>query len=92
MVAPAALADLENLTRYLSLPTDTHSRVKARLGQLAEFPESGEELEAPWEGFRVVLGPWRWMLIIYAFDEAADQVSVVTIQDARSARSAKSAS
>jgi hypothetical protein len=30
------------------------------------------------------------MLIVYTFDEEADQVSVVTIQDSRSARSATS--
>jgi hypothetical protein len=30
------------------------------------------------------------MLLVYHFDEGADQVSVVTIQDARSARSATS--
>jgi hypothetical protein len=32
------------------------------------------------------------MLIVYVYDETADQVAVVTIQDARSAASATSAS
>lgn len=89
MVAPTAVADLE-LIVVLSLPSDTRSRMRARLRQLGEFPESGQKLEGRWEGFRWVLGPWRWMLILYAFDEDADQVSVVTIQDSRSARSATS--
>ena len=90
VVAPAAIADLDDLIHYLSLPADARSRVKARLRQLADFPESGQELEGRWEGFRFVLGPWRWMLIIYVYEEVADQVSVVTIQDSRSARSARS--
>jgi hypothetical protein len=30
------------------------------------------------------------MLIVYAYDEGADQVNVVTIQDSRAARSPKS--
>jgi hypothetical protein len=38
------------------------------------------------EGFRFILGPWRWLVIVYAFDEDADDVSVLTIQDGRSAR------
>jgi len=90
VVAPAVVADLDELIRVLSLPADTRSRVKGRLRQLAEFPESGEELAGRWEGFRFILGPWRWMLILYVFDEAADQVGVVTIQDARSAQAATS--
>lgn len=88
VVAPTAVADLDELILVLSLPSDTRSRLRARLRQLAEFPESGEVLEGRWEGFRWILGPWRWMLILYVFDEDADQVSVVTIQDSRSARSA----
>jgi len=35
-----------------------------------------------------VLGPWRWMLIVYAYLEVEDRVVVVTIQDARSSASA----
>ncbi|MBI2773874.1 MAG: hypothetical protein HYX56_05225, partial [Chloroflexi bacterium] len=33
--------------------------------------------------FRFLLGPWRWLLIVYAFFEDEDRVVVVTIQDAR---------
>lgn len=87
VVAPAANADLDELIDALSLPPNTRSRVKARLKQLADFPEGGQELKGRWQGFRFILGPWHWMLIVYAFDEEVDQVGVVTIQDARSARS-----
>ncbi len=55
---------------------------------LAQFPLLGAPLEGRWRDFRFILGPWRWMLIVYRYDEARDQVVVVTIQDARSARAA----
>jgi plasmid stabilization system protein ParE len=87
VVAPTAVADLDNLIRVLNLPADARRRVRQRLDQLADFPKSGEALGGRWRGFRFILGPWRWMLILYAFDERADQVSVVTIQDSRTAQS-----
>lgn len=90
VIAPAAAADLDVLIGELNLPEDTRSRVRSRLMQLGDFPESGEALSGRWQGFRYVLGPWSWMLILFAYDEAADQVAVVTIQDARRARSATS--
>lgn len=90
VVAPAANDDLNRLIVALHLPRDTRARVKAKLSQLAHFPRRGAELEGRWEGFRFVLGPWPWMLIVYSFDEEADQVSVITVQDARSARAVTS--
>lgn len=90
VVAPAANADLNELIGSHSLPWNTRIRVKALLGQLADFPRRGEELTGRWAGFRYILGPWSWMLIVYAFDAEANQVNVVTIQDARSAHSATS--
>jgi mRNA-degrading endonuclease RelE of RelBE toxin-antitoxin system len=90
VVAPTAIDDLDGLILSRHLPRNTRARVKARLNQLADFPEGGSELEGRWKGFRFVLGPWSWMLIVYIFDEEADQVSVVTIQDSRTARSATS--
>ena len=47
----------------------------------------GQALSGRWEGFRFLLGPWRWMLFVYVYLEAEDRVVVVTIQDARSATS-----
>jgi len=90
VIAPAAAGDLDLLIRELKLPPNTRSRVRARLGQLAAFPESGEELTGRWHGFRYILGPWRWMLIVFVYDRDADQVNVVTVQDSRTARSATS--
>ena len=44
------------------------------------------ELGGRFEGFRFVLGPWRWMLVVYVLDEAENEVAIVTIQDGLSAR------
>ena len=84
---PAAVEDLERLILTHSLPEDTVARVKKSLRPLESFPLIGAPLESRWTGFRFVLGPWRWLIAVYVFDTEADQVSVVTIQDARSSRS-----
>jgi hypothetical protein len=36
---------------------------------------------------RYVLGPWPWLLIVYEFREAQDQLMVLGMFDARSATS-----
>jgi hypothetical protein len=83
VVTPTAGDDLERLTLVLSLPASTRRRVKASLSPLSEFPRLGAPLVGRWVGYRFILGPWRWMLIVYVYDEAADRVAIVTIQDAR---------
>jgi hypothetical protein len=50
----------------------------------------GPALSGRWEGYRFLLGPWRWMLLVYVFIEPNDRVVVVTIQDARSSTGATS--
>lgn len=82
-LARTAVDDLDRLVRVLSLPADTRGRVRSCLEPLAEFPRLGQELTSRWEGLRFVLGPWRWMLLIYEYLEAEDRVIVVTIQDTR---------
>ena len=86
-VAAAAADDLARLIRTHSLPEDTNERVKRSLAPLAEFPRIGAELGGRWQGFRFLLGPWRWMVVVYAYIEEGDRVVVVTIQDGRSSRS-----
>lgn len=88
--AAAAVEDLGKLVVTHSLPPDTRQRVRRSLGPLAEFPRLGPELAGRWAGMRFVLGPWRWMLLVYRFDESGDRVVVVTIQDARSSQAAAS--
>jgi hypothetical protein len=90
LVAPEAVADLARLRTTHSLPADTPARVRRSLEPLAQFPLLGAPLEGPWRDYRFVLGPWRWMLIVYAYDEEADLVAVVTIQDSRTATAATS--
>jgi hypothetical protein len=82
-LAAAAVEDLDTLVRTHSLPTDTRARVARSLRPLERFPRMGPELGGRWEGFRFLLGPWRWMLLIYVFVEPEDRAVVVTIQDAR---------
>jgi hypothetical protein len=82
-LAEAAAEDLEALIRTHSLPADTPARVARSLRSLERFPEMGPALTGRWEGFRFVLGPWRWLLLVYVFIEAEDRVVVVTIQDGR---------
>jgi plasmid stabilization system protein ParE len=85
VVTPTALADLERLVATLSLPPNTRDRVKASLRPLERFPHLGAPLDGDWAGFRFVLGPWRWMIVVYLYDETTDVVAIVTIQDARAA-------
>ena len=90
-LAHSAVEDLDALIATHSLPPDTRLRVARSLRPLARFPRMGPALDGRWAGFRVLLGPWRWMLLVYVHLESEDRVVVVTIQDARSATSATTA-
>ena len=90
VLAPTAVADLERLIRTHSLPASTRERARLSLRQLATFPLLGALLAGRWQDFRFILGPWPWVLIVYVHDPEVDQVSVVTIQDSRSAESVTS--
>jgi hypothetical protein len=87
-LAVAAVEDLDALISTQSLPVDTRSRVARSLRSLERFPLMGAPLDGRWEGFRFVLGPWRWLLLVYVFVESEDRVVVVTIQDGRSSAAA----
>lgn len=82
-IAPSAQDDLAHLITFLKLPRNTRARVKASIRPLSAAPEAGTALTGRWRDFRYILGPWNWMVIVYAYDPGADQVNVVTIQDAR---------
>jgi plasmid stabilization system protein ParE len=83
-LSAAAIEDLDRLIRSHSLPRDTKARVRQALRPLARFPLLGAGLEGRWAGFRFVLGPWRWMILVYVYLEADQRVVVVMIQDGRS--------
>lgn len=91
IVAPAASDDLDRMIERVHLPANTRRRVRAILQRLEDFPRQGPALHGRWEGFRFLLGPWPWLLIVYAYDEDRDEVHVVTCQDSRSATAATSA-
>ena len=85
-----AVSDLDRMIVTHSLPGDTRLRVQRSLRVLEQFPRIGRPLEGRWAPMRVILGPWRWMLIIYSYEEPADVVLIVAIQDARSSTAATS--
>lgn len=85
-LSAAAAEDLERLIRTHSLPADTKERVKRSLQPLRRFPLLGAALEGRWSSFRFVLGPWRWLVIVYVYLEADERGVVVTIQDGHSAQ------
>jgi hypothetical protein len=91
-VSAVAVEDLDRMTLTHSLPDDTRPRVGRCLEMLERFPRLGRELEGRWQPFRFILGPWRWMLTVYDYDETRDLVVVATIQDARSSSAATSTS
>ena len=88
VITPTARHDLETLIRSHSLPADTVERLRRSLEGLATFPRIGATLDGRWARYRFVLGPWRWMLVVYLYDETLDRVAIATIQDARSSRAA----
>lgn len=91
-IAATAVEDLDRLIRTHSPPGDTRQRVARSLRSLGTFPLIGPALGGRWRGFRVVVGPWRWMLIVYVHLEQDDRVVIVTVQDARTSSAATSQS
>jgi plasmid stabilization system protein ParE len=85
-LSAAAVEDLGRLIRSHSLPSDTKERFKRALRSLEQFPLLGAALGGRWTGFYFILGPWRWMVVVYVYLEAEDRVVIVTIQDGRSSR------
>jgi plasmid stabilization system protein ParE len=87
-VSTAAVRDLDRMILTHSLPPDTRARVRRSLRVLEQFPLIGRHLGGRWKPLRFILGPWRWMLIIYSYEEPADVVFVVAFQDGRSSAAA----
>lgn len=85
LVSQRARGNLERLIQTHALPDSTLDRFKRSIEPLGRFPLLGAPLYGRWERFRFVLGPWRWMIVVYAYDEMADELAIVTVQDGRSA-------
>jgi len=90
-LAATTVEDLDALISTHSLAADTRLRVAKALRGLEQFPLMGAPLDARWEGFRFVLGPWRWLLLVYVYIEPEDRVVVVTVQDGRLSAAATTA-
>ncbi|SRR6266511_3829805 len=91
LVAPDAREDLERLIRTHSLPANTTERVTRSLRPLEKFPLLGRAIdEGRWSGYRFVLGPWRWLIILYRYERDSGTVMVVSFEDARSSAAASS--
>lgn len=88
-LARAAVEDLDALVRTHSLPADTRARVARSLRPLERFPLLGPELTGRWSGHRFLLGPWRWMVMVYIHLPDEDRVVVLTVQDARASHLAR---
>lgn len=89
-LSTAAVKELDRMIVTHSLPLDTRDRVRRTIAILADFPRIGRQLEGKWHPLRFILGPWRWLLILYSYEEADDVVLVVAFQDGRSSTAATS--
>jgi hypothetical protein len=87
VVTATAERNLRELIESRSLPASTEQRVRSSMEPLRRFPLLGPPLSGRWTGFRYLLGPWRWLLVVYRYDDGLDRVEIITIQDAREARS-----
>lgn len=91
VVTEEARRELSTLINSRHLPGDARGRVASSLQPLASHPMIGPALRGTWEGYRFVLGPWPWMLLVYRVDVERDTVLVASIQDARRAGTATGA-
>lgn len=87
VVTHAAAHDLRELIRTRRLPENTIERVKRSIRPLEDFPQLGAELGGTFAPRRFLLGPWRWMIVIYRFYAESDIAAVLAIVDARTSMS-----
>lgn len=87
VVTQAALRDLHHLVRTHRLPENTIERFKRSIRPLADFPELGAELGGTLTPRRFLLGPWRWMIVVYRFYPESDLVAILAIVDGRTSTS-----
>lgn len=83
----AAMRDLRDLISTHRLPENTVVRFKRSVRPLADFPELGAALGGVFAPQRFLLGPWRWMIVIYRFYPEDDLVAILAIADGRTSTS-----
>ncbi|MBE2315794.1 hypothetical protein DVA67_007390 [Solirubrobacter sp. CPCC 204708] len=52
------------------------------------FPLAGRALTGRWTGVRFLIGPWPWMILLYAHDAEDGAVYVVAVHDGRNSAAA----
>ncbi len=87
-LSTAAVQDLDRMILTHSLPPDTRETPQALTARAGAVSRIGRQLEGRWRPLRFILGPWRWMLIIYSYEEPDDVVLIVAFQDGRSSAAA----
>lgn len=85
-----AARSLDRLIQTHSLPSDTRERVRRSLRPLEQFPLIGPAVRARGHELRFILGPWRWMIIVYVYLRDDDRVVIVSVEDGRSSTSVTS--
>ena len=91
IVTPQAQRDVDEAVTTLNLSGNAWTRIARSLRVLETFPLAGAELTGRWGPTRFVLGPWSWMVLLYRYEDASEQVFIVAMHDARSASSATAA-
>ena len=87
VVTQTAARDLRALMRTHRLPENTIERFRRSIRPLADFPELGGELGGAFAPWRFLLGPWRWMIVIYRFYPERDLVAILAVVDGRTSTS-----
>lgn len=50
---------------------------------------AGRALEdVGFQDMRYLLGPWRWMVLVYEYDRQSDEAAIVLIEDGRTSNAA----
>ena len=78
-ISPRARRNLERLIQTHSLPESTLQRFKQSIKPLSQFPLMGSPLPGRWSSYRYILGPWRWMIVVYEYHEADNLVAIATV-------------
>lgn len=79
--------DLRELIRSHELPGSANERIRKTLEPLRTFPDSGARLAGRRRELRFVIGPWAWMILVYRYDRAGDEVAILRIADGRMSNS-----
>ena len=88
VVTEAAARSLAALIVSHSLPPDTAARIRRTLALLEQFPRLGPVVHSAMPEVRFLLGPWRWLVIVYTYRETDELVAILAFEDGRSANSA----